>query len=189
MAQNAQQTRVGVTGHIYVAAVGATAPTTSSSPMPAGWTEIGYTSKKGVDFNYNIKFTAIEVWQSLLPVRYVPTGLEFLTDFELEQWNSTTLPFFYGTGTTTPVTNPSEAGGYTYGVTNNPTVDERALTVEFNDGAQNYRAYFPRGIVTTRSKFNTSRQNEAMLPITFAALAVDGNTPLVDWIFKDSNYS
>lgn len=189
MAYNAQQTRVGVTGHIYVASVGATAPTTSSSAMPAGWTEIGYTTKKGVDFNYAIKYNPIEAWQSLTPLRYVPTGLEFTLDFELEQWSSSTLPFFFGTGAAAPVTNPNESGGLTYGVSNNPTVDERALVVEFNDGAQNYRAYVPRGIATTRAKANISRQNEVMLPITFGALAVDGNTNLVTWIFKDANFS
>lgn len=186
---NAQQTRVGVTGHIYVAAVGATAPTTSASAMPAGWTDVGYTSKKGVDVTYGIKFTAIEGWQSLLPFRYVPTGLEFTFDFELEQWNSTTLPFFFGTGTTVPVTNTNESGGETFGISNNPSVDERAICVEFDDGAQTYRAYIPRGLATNRSKFNLSRQNEAMLPVQYAALAVDGNTNLVTWLFKDANWS
>jgi hypothetical protein len=157
--------------------------------MPAGWTEVGYTTKKGVDFNYAIKYNPIEAWQSLTPLRYVPTGLEFTLDFELEQWNSVTLPFFFGTGSTVPQTNANESGGYTYGVSNNPSVDERALCMEFDDGASTYRAYLPRGIATTRSKANVSRQNEVMLPITYGALAVDGNTSLVTWLFKDANYS
>lgn len=189
MAFNAQQTRVGITGHIYVATVGATAPTTSASAMPAGWSDVGYTSKKGVDWSYGIKFNPVEGWQSLTPFRYVPTGLEFTLDFELEQWNSTTLPFFFGSGTTTPQTNPNESGGQIYGVSNNPSVDERALCLEFDDGAQTYRAYLPRGIATTRGKSNASRQNEAILPVTFGALAIDGNTNLVTWLFKDANYS
>jgi hypothetical protein len=157
--------------------------------MPAGWSEIGYTTKKGVDITYGIKFAAIESWQSLLPVRYVPTGLEFLFDFELEQWNSNTVPFFFGQGATVPVANVNEAGGFIDAISNNPAVDERALCVEFDDGAQTYRMYVPRGLATTRAKFNLSRQNEAMLPVQYSALSVDGNTAMVTLIFKDSNYS
>lgn len=187
MANNAQQVRIGQTGSLYLAPFGTAAPVDTATPLIAAYKQLGYTSDKGVELNFTVKFGDVGAWQSLVDIRKYISDLSFTLMAELEQTNSDVWSAFFAGATS--ITNPSEAGGQLLNVSNNPSVDERACVLEFFDGAVKYRVYIPRCIVTDRQKTTVSRTGAIVWGITIEAMAVDASTPIATLIVKDTNYS
>lgn len=94
------------------------------------------------------------------------------------------------TGDVTVLTAGSNAAGaeYVYTPPEPEELDERSLTVEWQDGDKDYRLYFPRGMVTEAIESKLSRGAAADLPITFAALS-DGTDPVFQLFTNDPSFA
>jgi hypothetical protein len=64
-------------------------------------------------------------------------------------------------------------------------LDERAMIIDFVDGDKHYRLSFFRGNVTDAVATNLRRTGEALLPITFKALAAGPGLPPFDILTDD----
>lgn len=171
MPNSASQIVVGGSGTIYVAPVGSTAPTDSSTALAAAWLDLGYISEDGVTCTFGKTTEAIRAWQSLYPVRRIATEATMTLSFSMRQWNKTSLPLALGGGTLTTVT----AGKFKYVPASPDTIDQRALIVAWSDGTKTYRLYVPTGMVVDNVEMNITRSNSADLPITFEATPSSGD--------------
>lgn len=174
MALTADEVFVAGGGHVYIAAIGATEPTDTTTPWDADWTELGYTTDDGVTITPGQTITDIPAWQSRYPVRRIVTGETFEVEFSLLQWNQDTLSLaFRGGEWIGDVYTPGEAG----------VVDERALGIEAIDGDKITRIIVPRGMVTDVGGINLNRTGGNPIPITYSVLASDSNpyTIIADW--------
>lgn len=175
MALTAEEVFVAGGGHVYIADIGATEPTDTTTPWDSDWVELGYTTDAGVTITPGQTITDIPAWQSRYPVRRIVTAETFDVAFGLLQWNQDTLSLAFRGGTWVgDVYTPGAAG----------VVDERALGIEAIDGDKITRIIIPRGMVTDVGGINLVRTGANPLPITFSALADDSGDPftiIADW--------
>lgn len=174
MALTADEVFIAGGGHVYVADVGTTEPTDTTTAWAAGWAELGYTTEDGVTITPGQTITDVPAWQSRYPVRRLVTAETFEASFSLLQWNEDTLSLAFRGGTWVgDVYTPGEAG----------VVDERALGIEAIDGDKIARIIIPRGMVTTVGGINMTRTGANPIPITFSATASDADpfTIIADW--------
>ena len=169
MAGNASEVVVGSNGKIWVAEIGATAPTRASTAMPTGWTDLGYVTDDGATFTEGKDVTDIGAWQSFFPVRKIVASRSVTIAFSMEQWNNETVEFALGGSI---ATNGSE---FTYTPPSPEVLDYRQLTLEWYDQGHNYRLYVRKGIVSENVEVPLQRTAPAVLPITFAALDPGGS--------------
>ncbi|MFE7122077.1 phage tail protein [Streptomyces sp. NPDC057654] len=181
---NPNEIRVAGTGRVLVAKVGTTAPVDAASEWGAGWVDLGYTAPEGVKFGRKGKTVKVNTWQTVGAARYVYDERDLTLKFGMLQLNENTLPFFYGNGNVAETASGS--GTYSFGVTDDALIEERALGLEFTDGNEiRYRFIVPRGQVTDTDDMDLNRKGAIKLGVTFTALPQDGTAPLATWIMKD----
>ncbi|WP_171167504.1 phage tail protein [Streptomyces sp. I05A-00742] len=185
---NPSEIRVAGTGRILVAKAGTDGPADTTVEWGPAWRDLGYTSTDGVKFSRKGKTANVDTWQSLTPVRTIYTDRELTLKFGMLQLNEDTLPFFFGEGETAE-TAPN-SGIFKYELQTERTEDERALGLEFNDGAEiRYRFVIPRGLVTTNDDLDFNRKGAVKLGVTFTALAPKPGAALATWLMKDKAYA
>ena len=161
--QNSNQIRVAPKGDVYVAPTSVTVPTDTASAW-TGWTRLGLVNAEGVTFTETKSMVDIRAWQMAYPARRVPETKEASIAFSLAQWSQDTVQLAFGGGTVTGT------GPYTYAPPAADVVDERALGIEWTDGASIYRIVVPRGIVSDDVETTFSRVDAAYLPIAFSVI-------------------
>lgn len=172
LALDATQVVIGVSGHLYVAPVGTTAPTNSTSSLNAAFLELGYTDENGVKLNANTAHFDVKAWQSLYVLRRAITEQGLAIQTVLEQWNYLTMEVFFGGGT---VTGSSSAWKFTPPAAG--VVDTRAMVVDVIDGTSTFRWYFPGVLAIPTGDIEFRRGKEAQLGITFEVLPQSGANP------------
>lgn len=172
MPKSTSQIRVGANGTVYVAPVGTVAPVDIATAWSVTWVDLGYTDESGVTFTDAKTTEKIMVWQLFNPGRYIITEADTMASFVLRQWSKDTVKLAFNGGTITTVVGPP--AHYLYTPPAPGTIDERALGIEWVDGATIYRLVMPRVMVTEGVETNLTRTNASDLPITVAAMGTDG---------------
>lgn len=179
MALNADNVRVGLTGRIYMAPKGTTAPTDLTTAWAAGWTDLGYMSDDGVSLEYSTDVEDIGAWQSLSPVRRVLTGVDMTLGFTaIELKNETVRLYFPGATITTA------AGVSTLTIPAAPGPAEYAFGLEWEDGTITNRLVIPRGEVTDRGGITIGRSGAVGLEMTVSAYASSA-PEIATWLSDD----
>lgn len=165
---------VAATGDVYIAAVGAVAPTSpSATPDPLVWSHTGAINDEGATFADSKTLEPIAIWQSFYPARRVVTEKDASVAFAMREWNAVTIPFAYGGGA---ITEPT-AGVYRYTPPAPETIDERAMLVKWIDGTKHYMLILPRGMVTEAIETALAKAAASDLPITFSINGQDDVDP------------
>ncbi|NGO73567.1 phage tail protein [Streptomyces boncukensis] len=185
---NPNQIRVAGNGRILVAPIGTEGPADTTAEWGPDWADLGYTSGDGVKFGRKEKVTHVDTWQSVGPARFIYADRDLTVKFGMLQFNSDTVPLYFGGGKVEE-TAP-DSGVYRYDVASDPAPDERALGLEFTDGAEVvYRFIIPRGQVNETDEVEMNRKGSLKLGVTFMAMGLDGETPLATWILKDPSFA
>jgi len=160
MALTATEVRVASDGHIYVAPVDTASPVDVATAPAVAWNELGYASEDGVTLSPGLDTDDINAWQSAVPVRRIVTGSTLEIGFTLLQSNATTLAmYFNATVASDTLTIPVA-----------PTPLEKALLIEWIDGASKYRLYVPRAQLAETGEVNLNRGDAVGFEMTFTAL-------------------
>lgn len=187
-AMNPNQIRVAGNGRILVAPLGTAAPADTDVTWGTDWHDVGYTSADGVKFGRKEKVTNVDTWQSVGPARFIYADRDMTVKFGMMQFNSDTLPLYFGGGSVTETAAGS--GIWQYDVASDPTPDERALGLEFTDGDQVvYRFIVHRGQVTETEEVEMNRKGSLTMGVTFTAMGLDASTPLATWLMKDPSFA
>jgi len=181
MALNATETVVAGTGNVYIAPVGTTMPTEVDTALDAAFIESGYTTEDGVLFRYSEDQAELKVWQTPHPVRTTITDAANEVEFELVQFNKTTLPLALGGGTVVA----TSAGKFGLSLPAAPTVQERCLVVDIVDGTVTWRIALDRVVVMSAGDVTFTDSDLSGLPLKFATLPIVGNA-YVGNIFSDA---
>lgn len=174
MAQDSDEIVVGANGAVRVAPVGTTAPADESASPAAGWVDLGFTSEDGVTVRDGKTLEVINGWPSFYALRRIVTARDFSVVFALRQWDAATVKLAFGGGT---IAASSGTGHTKYTPPAPEDLDERALMVDWTDGARDYRLIIPRGMVTDNVETKIARNAAADLPITFSVLSSGGSAP------------
>lgn len=161
MALNATNARVGITGAIYAAPLGSTAPTDATSSLAVAYLDLGYISDDGVEESWDDSVSRFTAWQNATTIRSAVTDSVGTLKFTMLETKKTTLEAFYRGST---VTTPS-AGNYKLSV--KPIVSApRAWVLDVVDGAKLERTYIGNGEITERGSVMFANGEMKMYPVT-----------------------
>ena len=173
MTLEANETKVGATGHIWRAPVGTAFPTNISTAVDETlWTELGYTSEEGVRFKFSREVTELGAWQSYDPIRILTSKVPKEIAHDFLQWNQNTFATAMGGGTWS-----GSAPNFEYVPPAPEELDQFAEIVELQDGDDLLRLCYYKVQNMSGVEFAATRENAMILPVTVKVLAADGDNP------------
>ena len=101
MALDSDNVRVAVTGAVYVAPTGTTAPTASGSSLDAAFIDLGYVSSDGITEGIDKSTTQIRSWQDGSLVREIVSEGTYSLDMTFIETKEAVLELYYGSAITT----------------------------------------------------------------------------------------
>lgn len=184
MALNADNVRVGLTGSIYMAPKGTTAPVDLDTAWGAGWLDLGYMSDDGVSMEYSTDVEDINAWQSLSPVRRVLTSVDMTLGFTAIELKTRTITAYFPGSTMTDVSGTV----HKLDIPSAPGPQEYAFGLEWIDGTIKNRLIVPRGEITERGAITVGRSAAVGLEMTVTAYATSA-PELASWLSNDPAWS
>jgi hypothetical protein len=181
MSLESSEVVVAGTGHVWRAPLNTSMPTNASTAVTeANWTELGYTTEDGVQFNFDRQIKEITGWQSFDPLRIIVTSIPKEITATFQQFNQNTLSHALGGGTWS---GSSPNFSMVPAATN--FLDQFAYIVEFTD-TYTYRFCFYKAQVTSAFQFQTSRSDSIHLATTVKVLD-PGNAFASPWFFQTTD--
>lgn len=170
MSLAADEVRVGITGELFSAPTGSTAPTDSSTALDAAFLGHGYVSDDGVTETWDDSVDTIGAWQNATTVRASRTESTMTLACTLLQTRGSNLELFYPGSSV-------EANGDEYKIeVKPPTSDRRAFVLNVIDGDDVIRIYVGNGELTDRGDVPYKNGDAVMYPVTITAFPdADGN--------------
>lgn len=163
MALVASEVRVGITGELFSAPPGTTAPTDASTALAAAYIGHGYVSEDGVTENWDDSTDTIIAWQNATTVRAVRTESTLTIACTLIQTRGSNLELFYPGSEV--VANLTE---WKIDV-KPPTSDKRVFVLNVVDGDDLIRLYIGNGELTERGEVPYQNGDAVMYPVTITA--------------------
>jgi hypothetical protein len=164
MALNEANVIAAVTGAVWTAPMGSTAPTDYSTALDAAFKDVGFLDESGFAFDPNETVTKLKGWQKGQTVKEIRTGEDITIDFTMIELRSEVAQkLYWGEGATVA------AGGLTVTVTDLSGSTPSAIVVEAVDGAQGVRYHFPKATLAQRGKVSLVSTNYQAMPVTLTA--------------------
>ena len=143
-------------------------PTSPTASLDAAYSDVGFVSEEGASFTDSQSTDDIRVWQSFYPVRTFVTEKTSSLEFVCKQFDPESVGLALGGGTVTVTgTAPNEIATYVPPAPED--IDYRSLVLTWEDGGNDFRLVFPRGIVNGDVSVNLARSGSADLPIAYKA--------------------
>jgi hypothetical protein len=168
------ETVIAGTGQAYIAATGTALPTTEDTTLNTAFSGLGYHTEEGVAIKNAPEIKEFGAWQSAYAIKTKRVKEQFEISLAMLQFTEINIPAAFGGGTVSEVST----GHYKFTPPDeNDSVFERALVVDVDDGSTRLRFVIPRATVVEGVETSFSRDEMAILPITFRALEPDDGTP------------
>jgi hypothetical protein len=168
MALDADNVVVAITGAVYAAPLGTTAPTDYATALNAAFKDLGYLGEDGVSITPNEASKKLKAWQNGQTVKTIRKGEDITVAFELIELRSEDAQkAYWGEGATVA------SGGLTVTVTDLSGSTPIMLVVEAHDGDVGTRYFFPKATLSERGTISLLSDNYQAMPVTFEC-AKDG---------------
>lgn len=171
MALDSDNVRVAVTGSVYVAPTGTSAPTTSGSALDIAFVDLGYVSADGITENIDRTTNQIRAWQNGSLVREVTSEGTYSVDMTFIETNESVLELYYGASITSGELDgdPTSTGG------------RKSFVIDVIDGAIVERIYIPAGEITSVGTRTLASGEAVGYQVTITAYADAGSTTFKKW--------
>lgn len=166
MALDSDNVRVAVSGAVYVAPTGTTAPTDSSTALNAAFTDLGYVSADGIAETIDRSTNQIRAWQNGSLVREVTSEGTYTVSMTFLETNQDVLELYYGATITGGALDgdPTTTGG------------RKSFVIDVVDGATVERTYIPSGEITAVGERTLASGEAIGYNVTITAYADAGST-------------
>ena len=171
MALDSDNVRVAVSGAVYVAPTGTTAPTDSGTALDVAFIDLGYVSADGIAENIDRTTNQIRAWQNGSLVREVTSEGTYSVELTFIETSETVLELYYGSTLTDGELdgNPTATGG------------RKSFVVDVVDGAIIERIYIPAGEVTAVGTRTLASGEAVGYQVTITAYADTDSTTFKKW--------
>lgn len=164
MALTAANVVVAITGVVYVAPIGTTAPTDYATALNVAFKDVGYIGEGGVSIVPNETSKKLKAWQNGETVKTI-TRLEDVTvSFDMIELRSEEAQKAYWGAAATVA-----AGGLTVTVGGSSASTPIMLVIDAVDGTVGTRYFFPKAVVSDRGAITVISDNYSSMPVTFEA--------------------
>lgn len=164
---DSENVRVALTGAIYTADLGTTAPADVTTEWASGWVELGFISEDGLTEAYNDDTTTISAWQGGATVRQMITGSTSTFAFTAIETNRPVLEAYHKGSTVT------DDEGLAIIEVRAASADTRAWGFDVIDGDTHMRILVPRGEVTERGEITYRNDQPVGYQLTVTAYPDD----------------
>lgn len=176
MALDATQVRVGITGELYKAPLGTTAPTGPTAVLDAAFVGLGYVSEDGVTESHDDSADNIVAWQGATVVRSAVTESVSTFALTLIQTNASVLQAFHRGST---VTEPTAD---TFRLDVKPiTADPSAWVLDVIDADRHIRIFLGNAEITERGEVMYANGQPIGYPITITAYPDASGNLMTKW--------
>lgn len=153
---------VAVTGAVYIAPTGSTAPTDATTALDVAYVNVGYLSEDGITEAYSVDTDEINAWQNADVVRKTVTSVEVTYQFTMIETNSASLALYYGKAVAPTNTDHTIGGSGS---------SRRAFVIDAIDPStgQTVRRYIPDGEVSERGEVQLSGSDAVGYEVTITA--------------------
>lgn len=174
MALDSDNVRVAVSGAVYVAPTGTTAPTSSSSALDAGFTDLGYVSADGITESIDRTTSQIRAWQNGSLVREVTSEGTYSVSMTFIETSEAVLELYYGATNTSGQfdIDPTSSGG------------RQSFVIDVVDGSSVERVYIPAGEITSVGERSLASGEAIGYQVTITAYADTDSNTVTKW-FSD----
>jgi hypothetical protein len=166
MALDSDNVRVGVSGAVYVAPTGTTAPTDSGVALDNAFTDLGYVSSDGITETIDRTTNQIRAWQNGSLVREVTSEGTYSVDLMFIETSEAVLELYYGSTITDGELDgdPTATGG------------RQSFVVDVVDGDVIERIYIPAGEITSVGERTIASGEAIGYSVTITAYADETKT-------------
>lgn len=152
---------VAMSGAVYVAPTGTSAPTDASTALAAEWVSVGYLSEDAVSESISVDTNDIVAWQNADTVRKVVTSFGVEYQFTMIETNKAAVELYYGK------TVDGQGKTHTIGGSSG---GKKAFVIDAIDSSgQHIRRFIPSGEVTERGEVSLSGSDAIGYEVTIAA--------------------
>jgi len=173
MALDSDNVRVAVSGAVYVAPTGTTAPTDSGATLDPLFTDLGYVSADGITENIDRSTNQIRAWQNGSLVREITSEGTYSVEMTFIETNQEVLELYYGgsiTGGAIEI-DPASSGG------------RKSFVIDVVDGSAVERIYIPAGEITSVGERTLASGEAIGYQVTITAYA-DADSATVSKFFS-----
>lgn len=157
----APNVRVGITGALYKAPLGSTAPTDATTALDAAFQNLGYVSDDGISENWEDSVDDIVAWQNATTVRSTTTESTLSLELMLIETKGIVLEMFHRGSTMVEVAPDN------FQLDVKPIVaDPSNWVLDVVDGTKLIRLYIGNGEVVERGEVMYANGEAAGYPIT-----------------------
>lgn len=154
----------------------AVAPADSSSAMPEGWRDVGFTDNDGSSFATDPSFGSVESHQSDYPTRKYVEGRTGRVECNLQEWSGENMIAVHGGGTVTEVTPATVPPTYKF-VPGEGVPDSLQACLEVIDGTKHYRYVVPSASQAEGVEQDLAKAGASTLPLRLDVEGQDGVPP------------
>jgi len=171
MALDSDNVRVAVSGAVYVAPTGTTAPTTSSSALDAAFVDLGYVSADGITENIDRTTNQIRAWQNGSLVREITSEGTYSVDLTFIETKEDVLELYYGATNASGQfdIDPASSGG------------RKSFVIDVVDGTAVERVYIPAGEITALGTRTLASGEAVGYQVTITAYADTDSATVTKW--------
>lgn len=162
MALSAANVVAAITGAVYAAPTGTTAPTDYATSLNVAFKDLGYLGEGGVSITPNETSKKLKAWQNGETVKTITRGEDITVAFELIELRSEEAQKAYWGPAATVA-----AGGLTVTVGNLSSSSPISLVIEQVDGTVGTRFYFPKAVLSDRGTITLLSDNYTSMPVTY----------------------
>lgn len=166
MALDSDNVRVAVSGAVYVAPTGTTAPTDSSTSLNVAFKDLGFISADGIAETIDRSTNQIRAWQNGSLVREVTSEGTYSVSLTFLETNLDVLQLYYGATITGGALDgdPTSTGG------------RKSFVIDVVDGDTVERTYIPAGEITAVGERTLASGEAIGYNVTITAYADAGST-------------
>jgi hypothetical protein len=174
MALDSDNVRVAVTGAVYVAPAGTSAPTASDSTLNVAFGDLGYVHSDGISENIDKTTNQIRSWQDGSLVREIVSEGTYSVEFTLIETKEEVLELYYGVTVVDGEVDidPRKTGG------------RKSFVIDVVDGDSVERTYIPAGEVTSVGERTLASGEAIGYQVTITAYADESSDVAIKW-FSD----
>lgn len=166
MALDSDNVRVAVSGAVYVAPTGTTAPADSSTALNVAFKDLGFISADGIAETIDRSTNQIRAWQNGSLVREVTSEGTYSVSLTFLETNLDVLQLYYGATITGGALDgdPTSTGG------------RKSFVIDVVDGDTVERTYIPAGEITAVGERTLASGEAIGYNVTITAYADAGST-------------
>jgi hypothetical protein len=174
MALDSDNVRVAVTGAVYAAPAGTSAPTASDSTLNQAFADLGYVHSDGISENIDKTTNQIRSWQDGSLVREIVSEGTYSVEFTLIETKEEVLELYYGVSVVNGEVDidPRKTGG------------RKSFVIDVVDGDSVERTYIPAGEVTSVGERTLASGEAIGYQVTITAYADESSDVAIKW-FSD----